>query len=155
MAVPTSGSLSMVKMAREAKYGNHDGSQNMGTISMYDMMNGGNTNGSSVSYPTLNTGCSPNPATGSNSSNILTYIERVVTGDGGSTFTDVSPVYYSGSGGVNTVLYTTPCSTNSTLSAGTYWLDGDEMGCNSGGCYTIITVNSSGAITNVSCDNCP
>ena len=153
MAVPSSGSLSMLKMAREAKYGNHDGSQSMGTISMYDMLNGGNTNGSSVSYPTLNTGCTPNPATGSNSSNILTYIERVTTNP--TTFTDVSPVYYSGTPGVNTVLYTTPCSTNSTLSAGTYWLAEEDFGCSNTGCYAELTVNSSGVVTNVDCSICP
>ena len=55
MGVPGSGTLSMLKMAREAKHGDYNGSQSMGTISMYDMMNGGNTGGSTVSYPTLNT----------------------------------------------------------------------------------------------------
>ena len=61
MGVPGSGTLSMLKMAREAKHGDYNGSQSMGTISMYDMMNGGNTGGSTVSYPTLNTSCTPNP----------------------------------------------------------------------------------------------
>lgn len=142
----------MLKMAREAKHGDYDGTQSMGTISMYDMMNGGNTNGSTVSYPTLNTGCSPNPAT--SYGNVITAIERNDT----DVFTDVSPVYYTGSPGVNTVLYTTPCSTNSTLSAGEYWLPDNinAFGCSTtNGCYTILTVNSSGVVTARSCDNCP
>ena len=62
MGVPTSGTLSMVKIAREAKHGDYNGSQSMGTISMFDMMNGGQANGSTVDYPTLNTSCNPNPS---------------------------------------------------------------------------------------------
>lgn len=152
MAVPSSGTLSMLKMAREAKHGDYDGTQSMGTISMYDMMNGGNTNGSTVSYPTLNTSCSPNPAT--SYGNVITSIERYDN----PGFTDVSPVYYTGSPGVNTVLYTTPCSTNSTLSAGEYWLPDNinAFGCTTNnGCYTILTVNSSGVVTARQCDQCP
>ena len=33
MAIPTSGQLSMLKMAREAKHGDYNGTQVMGTIS--------------------------------------------------------------------------------------------------------------------------
>ena len=33
MAIPASGQLSMLKMAREAKHGDYNGSQSMGTIS--------------------------------------------------------------------------------------------------------------------------
>jgi len=152
MAIPTSGSLSMLKMAREAKHGDHDGSQSMGTISMYDMMNGGNTNGSTVSYPSINTNASPNPTTGTNSANVVTNIERY----SGSTFTDVAPVYFSGTGGVNTILYTTPCATNSTLSAGTYITDVATFGCTSedSGCATGLTVDSTGKITAVDCYLC-
>jgi len=62
MAVPSSGTLSMVKLAREAKYADYNGSQSMGTISMFDMMNGGQANGSTIDYPTLNTSCNPNPS---------------------------------------------------------------------------------------------
>ena len=64
MAVPGSSGtpeLSMLKLAREAKHGAYTGSQSMGVIHMYDLMNGGNTNGSTVSDPTLNTACDPNP----------------------------------------------------------------------------------------------
>ena len=51
----------MVKLAREAKYGNYNGSQTMGTISMYDLVNGGNSNGSTISYPTINTASTAHP----------------------------------------------------------------------------------------------
>jgi len=33
----------------------------MGTIAMYDIVNGGNTHGSTISYPALNRNCLPNP----------------------------------------------------------------------------------------------
>ena len=61
MAVPTSGILHLEKMAREAKYADYNGSQAMGTIAMYDIVNGGNTHGSTLSYPALNRNCLPNP----------------------------------------------------------------------------------------------
>ena len=62
MAVPLSGPLSQLKMAREAKHADYNGSQSMGTISLYDLVNGGQANGSTVDYPAINTGCLPNPA---------------------------------------------------------------------------------------------
>jgi len=61
MAVPTSGILHLEKMAREAKYADYNGSQAMGEIAIYDIVNGGNTHGSTLSYPVLNTSCLPNP----------------------------------------------------------------------------------------------
>jgi hypothetical protein len=61
MAVPTSGTLTLLKLAREAKYADYNGNQTMGTIAMYDIVNGGNTHGSTISYPALNRNCLPNP----------------------------------------------------------------------------------------------
>ena len=61
MAVPTTGVLNLVKMAREAKYADYNGTQSMGTIAMYDIVNGGNSAGSTISYPALNRNCLPNP----------------------------------------------------------------------------------------------
>lgn len=55
MAVPTSGTLSMVKIARERKYSDYNGSQTMGTISMRDLLEGGSAGGSTISYPAVNT----------------------------------------------------------------------------------------------------
>ena len=61
MAVPTSGQLNLVKLAREAKYADYNGTQSMGTVAIYDILNGGNTHGSTLSYPALNRNCLPNP----------------------------------------------------------------------------------------------
>ena len=61
MAVPTSGQLNLVKLAREAKYADYNGTQNMGTVAIYDIVNGGNAHGSTLSYPSLNRNCLPNP----------------------------------------------------------------------------------------------
>tara|TARA_Y100000385_G_scaffold163496_1_gene169438 strand:+ start:514 stop:2025 length:1512 start_codon:yes stop_codon:yes gene_type:complete len=61
MAVPTSGRLDLIKLAREAKYADYFGTQNMGTVSLYDIVNGGNAHGSTLSYPPLNRNCLPNP----------------------------------------------------------------------------------------------
>jgi hypothetical protein len=142
----------MLDMAQEALYATYGTGSVTGPISLYDMTNGGNTNGSGNSYPTVNTSCTPNPATGITNSTTITNIERNDT----DVFTDVAPVYYSGTPGVNTVLYTSPCSSN-TLGAGIYWLDAsvNSFGCSQTGCYTVLTVNSSGAVTAVSCDQCP
>ena len=68
MAVPISGPLSQLKMAREAKHADYNGSQSMGIISLYDLVNGGQANGSTVDYPTVNQNCLPNPANRSLSS---------------------------------------------------------------------------------------
>ncbi len=66
MAVPTSGTLKEEEIAREAYYGQYGGDPATypitPPISLYDMVNGGNTNGSGMSYPTLNRNCLPNPS---------------------------------------------------------------------------------------------
>ena len=63
MAVPTSGALSMKDMAQEALYGTWGSGTITSPISLYDLVNGGNTGGSGNTYPTVNTNCTPNPAT--------------------------------------------------------------------------------------------
>jgi hypothetical protein len=93
MGVPGSGTLSMLKMAREAKHGDYNGSQSMGTISMYDMMNGGNTGGSTVSYPTLNS--ATNPAGNS----ITVYYRSDVYSSQSSFVNTIGAVAYSSSTG--------------------------------------------------------
>jgi len=150
MAVPSSGSLSMLDMAQEALYATYGTGSVTGPISLYDMTNGGNTNGSGNSYPTVNTSCTPNPATGITNSTTITYIFK----DEIDADIDVAPVYYSGTAGVNTVLYTSPCSSN-TLPAGNYVTSINTFGCNNSYCYTYLVVNSSGVVTSVSCDYCP
>jgi hypothetical protein len=63
MAVPTSGALSMKDMAQEALYGTWGSGTITSPISLYDLVNGGNTGGSGNTYPTVNSGCTPNPVT--------------------------------------------------------------------------------------------
>ena len=71
MAVPSTGELNMLNMAREALYGTWGSGTITGPISLYDLVNGGNTNGSGNSYPTINDGCEPNPASRSNYTSLL------------------------------------------------------------------------------------
>ena len=61
MAVPTSGVLTMLGLAQEALYGTYGSGTITSPIHMYDLVNGGNSAGSGNSYPTVNTGCIPNP----------------------------------------------------------------------------------------------
>ena len=89
MAVPSSGALNMLNMAREALYGTWGSGTITGPISLYDMVNGGNTNGSGNSYPTVNTNCSPNPA--SRASLQLTNVGQGMGGGSART------LYYSAS----------------------------------------------------------
>lgn len=64
MAVPSSGQLDMLKLAREKVYDNYNSSSGITTpISMYDLVNGGNTNGSGVSYDITNTASCSRPNT--------------------------------------------------------------------------------------------
>lgn len=61
MAIPTSGVLSVYAMAQEALYGTYGSGTITGPISIYDMVNGGNSHGSGNLYPTVNDNCTPNP----------------------------------------------------------------------------------------------
>lgn len=65
MAVPNSGSLSMQDIAQERLNSTYGSGNVSGPISMYNLVNGGNTGGAVTSgntYPAVNTGCLPNPA---------------------------------------------------------------------------------------------
>ena len=73
MAVPTSGTLSMLNIAQEALYGTWGSGTITGPISIYDMINGGNSNGSGNSYPTVNDGCTPNPVDWTGASQTYSY----------------------------------------------------------------------------------
>jgi hypothetical protein len=61
MAVPTTGTLTMLGLAQEALYGTYGSGTITSPIHLYDLVNGGNSAGSGNSYPTVNTGCTPNP----------------------------------------------------------------------------------------------
>ena len=64
MAVPSSGQLNMLKLAREKVYDNYNSSSGItAPISMYDLVNGGNTNSSGVSYDTTNQQSASRPDT--------------------------------------------------------------------------------------------
>ena len=64
MAVPSSGTLSMYNLAREKKHDDYSTNQNiLIPISMYDLVNGGNTNGSGVSYDVTTQASSSKPDT--------------------------------------------------------------------------------------------
>lgn len=101
MAVPGSGTLSMLNIAQEALYGTWGSGTITGPISLYDMVNGGNTNGSGNSYPTVNTNCLPNPA--SRSSLQLTNVSQGM-----------------GGGAARTLYYNASIGAASNLSAGDY-----------------------------------
>jgi len=75
MAVPNSGTLSQLALAQECLYGTYGSGTITGPISMYNLVNGGNTGGGATSgntYPAVNTGCLPNPA--NRGSNQLTAV---------------------------------------------------------------------------------
>jgi hypothetical protein len=64
MAVPGSGQLNMLKLAREKVYDDYNSSSAItAPISMYDLVNGGSTNGSGNAYETTNTNSSSFPNT--------------------------------------------------------------------------------------------
>lgn len=64
MAVPSSGALSMRGLAREKVYDNYSSASTpTAPYSMYDLVNGGNTNGSGVSFDATNTNSSSYPNT--------------------------------------------------------------------------------------------
>jgi|TARA_R110000765_G_scaffold104088_1_gene193783 hypothetical protein len=175
MGVPTSGTLSMQKLAREAKHGDYNGSQNMGTISMYDIMNGGQVNGSTIDYPTLNTGCEPNPAgTLSNPTEVTILSLSGTNGNSGGTYPNtLFQAWYEGTAGSGTIFYANPCGTETIddinpIVEGTsvrYWIcdsptgscslsaASTPMGCDSDECVA-FSLTSSSAVTSITC-GCP
>jgi hypothetical protein len=64
MAVPSSGTLSMLGLAREKVHDNYSSTSTpTAPYSIYDLVNGGNTNGSGVSFDATNTNSSSYPNT--------------------------------------------------------------------------------------------
>ena len=153
MAVPTSGSLSMLGMAQEALYATYGTGSVTGPISMYDMMNGGNAGGSGNTYPTLNTSCDPHPGTSLNNP-----LKRSVSGSPGGSCYPASSVYNAqdvwidGLVSVGDTIYTSPCGT-STLAAGSYISCDHAVLANCSACEA-FTVDSSGVVTNTACEQC-
>ena len=154
MAVPTSGVLTLEKIAQEALYGTYGSGTITPPIYLYDLVNGGNSAGSGNSYPTVNDGCTPNPVE-------RTYFQITLTlgqtGGGEVTvFTTRNPItglvtndvlydFVSGS-------YTAWTGASQTYS---YWIfnQGTFFGCTSANCPS-ISVSSSGVVTTNGCQ-CP
>jgi len=152
MAVPSSGQLSQLAMAQEALYGTYGSGSVTGPISLYDMVNGGNTNGSGNSYPTINTACTPNPA--NRNSNQLTNVRG-----GMGTGTPTTLYYNSNIGaasnlGVGDYLYTDSNLTTPATSADFYASEQPgETGnttrhCNTGDDWLFDVTNNQGLIGN-------
>jgi hypothetical protein len=154
MAIPTSGQLSILKMAREAKHADYNGSQSMGLISLYDLVNGGQTGGSTVSYPTVNTGCTPNPADRGTYNSFTIYSNTV-----GATITLYTTVALT-SIGVGTIIYSSV--SGQVYTGGGGFIHGPNnvefVSCGGtlaqGACPRIVTNTTTGAVTSTSCD-CP
>ena len=155
MAVPTSGALSMLDIAQEALYGTWGSGTITGPISMYDMINGGNSHGSGNSYPTVNDDCTPNPVDRSYYQ-ITLYEADYPAPPPITVFTTRNPItglvtndvlydYVNGS-------YTAWTGASQTNS---YWIfgQGTFFGCTSSDCPN-ISVNSSGVVTTNGCQ-CP
>lgn len=149
MAVPTSGALSMKDMAQEALYGTWGSGTITSPISLYDLVNGGNTGGSGNTYPTVNTNCTPNPAdrgtynsftiyNGSGGTiTLYTTVALTAVTTGTIIYSNVSGSVYTGGGG----FIQGP--------SGTVW-----FGNNSCTCPAISTNTTTGAVTSTGC-SCP
>ena len=155
MAVPTSGALSMLDIAQEALYGTWGSGAITGPISMYDMINGGNSHGSGNSYPTVNDDCTPNPVDRSYYQITLREADypapppvTVFTTRNPITGLVTNDVLYDYVNGSYTA-WTGASQTNS------YWIfgQGTFFGCTSSECPN-ISVNSSGVVTANGCQ-CP
>ena len=144
MAVPTSGALSMLNIAQEALYGTWGSGTITGPISIYDMVNGGNANGSGNSYPTVNQNCTPNPAdrgtynsfTIYGGTTLYTTVALTAVGIGTIIYDSVSGSIYTGGGG----FISGP--------SGTAWFGGNCA------CPGFASNTSTGAITSTGC-GCP
>jgi hypothetical protein len=147
MAVPATGQLSMLGLAREKKYDNYNSTSSItGPISLYDLFVGGNTKGSGESYEPTNV-LSPNYPRPANESEAIagTYDPYQISewydydhdiGDSCSNYTSIS-LYKNLSQAAN-------CDT--TRPAVTYYIDNTSwlsatkllMDSGSGNCVTAL-----------------
>ena len=154
MAVPTTGTLSMLGLAQEALYGTYGSGVITSPISIYDLVNGGNSEGSGNSYPLVNEDCLPNPAT----RNALT-VTNVYT-NFGSPFT----LYYNSNIGVaNQLAIDDFLFLNASLTSPASSADFDSdflqnpgsastQICSSSEVLAIFATDSTGKITSIGCD---
>jgi len=151
MAVPLTGPLSQLKLAREAKHADYNGSQSMGVISLYDLVNGGQANGSTVDYPTVNQDCLPNPA---NRSSLQLTTVVAAMGGGSSNY-----YYNSYFGNASNLAVGDQLFTNATLGSfvpgDSYTQDGTTGSTTICGNGQILSlgVGSNGLITSITCIN--
>jgi hypothetical protein len=155
MAVPTSGAISMLGLAQEAFYGTYGTGVIAEPIHLYDLVNGGDSAGSGDDYPTVNSGCTPNPVDRSyyqitltlaqSGNEIKTTVYTTRNPITGLTTNDVLYDYVNGS-------YTAWTGASQTYS---YWIfaQGTFFGCTSSNCPN-ISVSSSGVVTTNGCQ-CP
>jgi len=155
MAVPTSGVLTLEKIAQEALYGTYGSGTITPPIYLYDLVNGGNSAGSGNSYPTVNDGCTPNPVERTYYQITLTLAESgnqkeytVFTTRNPNTGLVTNDVLYDFVSGS----YTAWTGASQTYS---YWIfnQGTFFGCTSANCPS-ISVSSSGVVTTNGCQ-CP
>ena len=145
----------MLGLAQEAFYGTYGTGVIADPIHLYDLVNGGDSAGSGDDYPTVNSGCTPNPVDRSYYQITLTLAQ---SGNGIKTtvYTTRNPItglvtndvlydYVNGS-------YTAWTGASQTYS---YWIfsQGTFFGCTSSNCPN-ISVSSSGVVTTNGCQ-CP
>ena len=167
MAVPSSGTLSMLGFAREKVYDNYSSTSTpTAPYSMYDLVNGGNTHGSGVSFDTTNTSSPSYPDTSTpyqmsewysydhdyTPVSLTSYKSTGVYTNQGSPCpqTRSNTYYHDGSNQVpngGDTIYTNSSGT-STLGAGYYGICGGPGGTQ-GSSPQVLLVNSSGVVTNL------
>lgn len=151
MAVPTSGVLTMQGLAQEALYGTYGSGTITSPIRLYDLVNGGNTNGSGNSYPAVNQNCLPNPA---DRSSYIQFLNLFV----GST---AQPTLYINPSQAATVqdleqgdtIYTDAGLTTTAVAATYTQATGESYSFCATEDLMEMVLNSSGAITSIGCTN--
>jgi len=162
MAVPASGTLSMQDIAQERLNSTYGSGNVSGPISMYNLVNGGNTGGAVTSgntYPALNTGCLPNPASRN------AYVQFLQVGKYVNNSLVSTHTFYLDPSEAATVqdldegdtVYsdadlTTPAPAHGTINSSNYYqqivsgLSDDENACGANGNPLDFVLNSSGVI---------
>ena len=157
MAVPSSGTLTMLGLAQEALYGTYGSGTITSPIHLYDLVNGGNSAGSGNSYPAVNQNCTPNPADRSPLPLPYMYVSIPET-----TATGPFTYYYNGNIGdasnlaPGDYLYTNSALTTPVVGTGPsgtdFWQDGDthtiiasQRHCGDG-CQWQIYISTTGMI---------
>ena len=141
MAVPTTPgtTLELEELAREAYYGQYGGNATTYPIThpifLYDLVNGGNSAGSGMSYPAINQDCLPNPA--SRTSTTLTGVRDGMGGNAPRT------LYYNASiGAASNLTQGDQLYTNSSLTTA----EGQTFNVQTGSSATTTICGAGGVI---------